>query len=210
MTPLKWDENWEGAETWSEAPFVLRFAAHIAPLLLAPFSQQITELKASLPCGLVFEDSSILSRLAWCQPHNKCVFVTTWVGSLLEYRTQSLPYITWLFFFSFSKCSFIKLLFLPVCLLGLKKNTFKKSPKDIKTDIKHMEVFRKISSSLHPYCVFTDSRKQIRDLKMLPVFFSVYSSLHGLHISGGLILKYGIWIVLLFLILSNFFGSDCA
>lgn len=79
-------------------------------LLPEPFSQQITELQARLPCGLVFEDCSIFSSLAWCQAHNKCVFVTTWVGSLLEYRTESLPYITGCFFLSFNKCSFIKLL----------------------------------------------------------------------------------------------------
>lgn len=73
MAPLYSDENWEGAETWSGALLVLQFAAQVAPLLPAPFSQQITELQASLPYGLVFEDSSIFSSLAWCQPHNVCI-----------------------------------------------------------------------------------------------------------------------------------------
>lgn len=65
MAALYSDENQEGIETLSRALFGLQFAAHIAPLPLAPFSQQITEVQASLPQGLVFEDRSIFSSLAW-------------------------------------------------------------------------------------------------------------------------------------------------
>lgn len=65
MAPSYSDENQEGVETWSGALFILQFAAYIAPLPLAPFSQQITEVQASLPQRLVFEDCSIFCSLAW-------------------------------------------------------------------------------------------------------------------------------------------------
>lgn len=65
MAPLYSDKNQEGIEIWSGALFGLQFAARIAPLPLAPFSQQVSEVQASLPQGLVFENCSIFSSLAW-------------------------------------------------------------------------------------------------------------------------------------------------
>lgn len=65
MAPLYSDENLEGIETWSGALFVLYFAAHTASLPLAPFSQQIADVQASLPQGLIFEDYSIFCSLPW-------------------------------------------------------------------------------------------------------------------------------------------------
>lgn len=42
MAPLYADENHEGPETWSGVLLALQFAAQVALLLPAPFSQQIT------------------------------------------------------------------------------------------------------------------------------------------------------------------------
>lgn len=119
----------------------------------------------------------------------------------MEYRTESLSYITVLaffvfaFFFLLNKCSFIKLLrgkkpnYFCLCACRDLKYTFKginiiETPKCLNTDMNHMQVFRKISSILIVFLLIQENTLNC-DLRILPILLFMHVSLLGLHISGS-------------------------
>lgn len=143
----------------------------------------------------------------------------------MEYRTESLSYITVLaffvfaFFFLLNKCSFIKLLrgkkpnYFCLCACRDLKYTFKginiiETPKCLNTDMNHMQVFRKISSILIVFLLIQENTLNcgFKNSSYTPFHACIFAwSAHF----RELFYFYFFYCALLFLIVSYFLGSDC-